>query len=274
MADFRDLWTLAHHYPLSAFRRALDSRLERRIFRESAAVTVATAGFAETVRAAFPDASISVVYNGYDSEMFPVRERTTPNTKLTLVHAGSLYGGRVDPSVLFAGVQQLLSTGRIPAERLHLDFFSANEAWLTRCIAEHGIEDVVTVHGIQPRDRVIEAYVTADVLVLIQWDTPGELSVMPAKVFEYLASRRFMLCVGSPHGGEVDRLLAKTHAGAIVRDVDSTAEAIAALYDEWDRTGFVADRTEEATRAEWTQMAMAQAMEDAIVTATSRKLSS
>jgi hypothetical protein len=110
--------------------------------------------------------------------------------------------------------------------------------------------------------------------VLIQWDTPGELSVMPAKVFEYLASRRYMLCVGSPHGGEVDRLLAKTHAGAIVRDVDSTAEAIAALYDEWNTTGFVADRTEESARAEWTQMAMAHAMEKAIVTATSRRVSS
>ena len=264
IADFRDLWTIAHHYPLSRLRRAIDRRSDARIFREADAVTVATEGFAKTALAAFPDTRISVVYNGYDPEMFCAPVCTAPNQKLTLVHAGSLYGGRVDPSVLFAAIARLVASGRIRRDRLQVDFFSANEAWLERRIAEHGIGDVATVHGTQPRERVLEAYSAADVLLLIQWDTPGELAVMPAKIFEYLASRRRILAVGSPHGGEVDRLLEATGAGSVVRDVDATSEAIADLYDEFDRTGLVAPPADEAALEVWTQVAMAQAMQDAI----------
>jgi glycosyltransferase involved in cell wall biosynthesis len=267
VADYRDLWTLAHHYPLSPLRRALDRRWDARVFREADAVTVATNGFAETARAAFPQARLSVVYNGFDPETFELPPRTSPNTKLTLVHAGSLYGGRVDPEVLFAAIERLRHDGRVPRDGLHVDFFSAAEAWLTRSVAEHGLEDIVTVHGTRPREEVIRAYASADVLVLLQWDTPGERAVMPAKTFEYLAAGRFVLAVGSPRGGEVDRLLAQTRAGSVVNDVAETADAVARLYDEFRGTGLVKVPSDEAAVARWTQMAMADAMLRAIETA-------
>jgi glycosyltransferase involved in cell wall biosynthesis len=271
VADFRDLWTIAHHYPLSPVRRAIDRRYEARIFREADAVTVATAGFAEIARSAYPDSRVSVVYNGYDPEMFVEPNRATPNDKLTLVHAGSLYSGRVDPSVLFAALQRLVTSGRIPANRLQVDFYSAREAWLTECIAEHGLEGVVTIRGTQPRDRVIEAYSAADILLLIQWDAPGESAVMPAKMFEYLASRRYTLCVGSPPGGEVDRLIVKTRAGSVMREVDGAAATIASLYDEFEETGFVNVDADESAVAEYSQIAMARAMQAAIETAVDSK---
>lgn len=264
VADYRDLWTAAHHYPLSAARRAFDRRWDARIAREADAVTVATEGFARTVRSAFPGTPVAVVYNGYDPGMFANTSRATPNGRLTLVHAGSLYGGRVDPSVLLDAIVQVTSSGRIPRDRIRLEFFSAAEAWLTRKIADRALGDVVVVHGTRPRELVIEAYRTADVLVLMQWDDPGELAVMPAKTFEYLGARRSLLCVGCGAGGEVDRLVASSGAGVVVRDVGAAARALGALYDEFSVTGFVSDPTDELIRLEFTQMAMAGSMEEAL----------
>jgi glycosyltransferase involved in cell wall biosynthesis len=269
VADFRDLWTLAHHYPLSRARRALDRRTEARIMSEAGAVTVATDGFARVVREAYPEAAVSVVHNGYDPEMFDAPERDAPNTKLTLLHAGSLYGGRVDPAVLFRAMRTLVDDGRVPMDRIHLDLYSAKEAWLTRSVTEHGLDGVVTVHGTCPRSCVIEAYAASDILVLLQWDDPGECDVLPAKMLEYLASRRSILAVGSRPGGEVDRMLASTGAGTISRDVDDTADAIATLYHEFAQTGFVRIPIDEDARALWTQSAMAEAMHAAIESAVS-----
>ena len=270
VADFRDLWTLNHFYALSPLRRAIDGWWEARIFRESDAVTVVTARFAETARRAFPDAAISVVYNGYDPEMFSAPERVTPNQKLTLVYAGSLYGGLRDPAVLFAAIERLISAGRVPADKLHVDFYSTAEAWLTKCVAEHHLESVVTIHGTVRRERVIEAYAAADVLVLIQWDSAGEMTALPAKMLEYLGSGRFTLAIGSRPDGEVDHLLTTTKAGVIVRDVDAAASVIAELYDQFELTGFVRAEGDEAARAQWKQTVMASEMQRAIDAAARR----
>jgi hypothetical protein len=88
-------------------------------------------------------------------------------------------------------------------------------------------------------------------------------------MLEYLASRRSILAVGSRPGGEVGRMLASTKAGTISRGVDDTADAIAALYDEFERTGFVRVPIDEDARALWTQAAMAAAMQAAIEAAVS-----
>jgi hypothetical protein len=275
VADFRDLWTLAHHYPLSPIRRWLDRRWDARIFREADAVTVATDGFAEIARAAFPDANVRSVYNGFDPESLVSAPGAatvpTRHKRFTLVHAGTLYGGRVDPAVLLDALASLVDSGRVPRDRIRVEFFSAREGWLSRAITERGLEDVVVVHGIRPREVVTAAYGSADALVLLQWNDPGEAAVMPAKTFEYLGSRRPVIAIGSPPGGEVDRILERTGAGHVTRSVAETAGAIAELFDEFVQTGRVVSRADESEVARHCQEEMARAMLAAIESAIGRR---
>lgn len=270
VADFRDLWTEAHHYPYSAARRWVERRTEDRIARTAQIITCATTGFTQLMRIAHPDAHVVTVYNGFDPALLSALREREPNPRFTVVHAGNLYGGRVDPSVFFKALCTLFDHYSIPRSSVAVEFFTARESWLLDMVDAHDLSDVVAIHGIRPRDEVHAALSRADVLLLLQWDHPGEAAVLPAKTLEYLASRRFILSIGSPPGGEVDRLLRRTGAGCRCNDVDSAAALLKSLWEEHAAHGFVRDRTNELERARWSQQAMALAMADAIGAAVSR----
>ena len=72
-----------------------------------------------------------------------------------------------------------------------------------------GIEDTAVKHGVQScvnvnppvsREEVLKLQAEADILLLLLWDDPREVGVYTGKLFEYLAARRPILCIGCKDG--------------------------------------------------------------------------
>ena len=75
----------------------------------------------------------------------------------------------------------------------------------------------------------------ASALLLSVPDGPNADTVIPAKLFEYLASGRPILVVG-PEGGECERLAESFHAGLSVPfDAGAIARALEELFQAWNK---------------------------------------
>ena len=109
---------------------------------------------------------------------------------------------------------------------------------------------MVEERGYEPHARSVAEILGAHALLLVVDEAPGAEGIVPGKVFEYIGARRPVLAL-APEGA-VAELIRDTGAGKVIRnhDVAGIAEALAALYEEWLRTGATAfpGRDEAAAR--------------------------
>jgi glycosyltransferase involved in cell wall biosynthesis len=108
-----------------------------------------------------------------------------------------------------------------------------------------------------PHEEAIRAMCSADALLLKSLTGRNGDSVIPAKLFEYLAAGRPILAVG-PRGCECERIVRACSAGLTV-DFDETAiaDALERLFDAWTAgrpiAGCGPDRLEPYSRIELTR---------------------
>ena len=62
------------------------------------------------------------------------------------MYAGSLYGGKRDPSILFDSINQLIDEGKIRKDKIIIDFYG-DDTNLAKLSRKYGIEENVKIHG-------------------------------------------------------------------------------------------------------------------------------
>lgn len=226
IAELRDRWVDDSFVPRPPWRRRLDGWIERRTLGAAAAlVTVSDVWAAEL--AAKHDRPVATIANGFDPADFPDGlARPAGTGPLVILHAGTIYPGHRDPTPLFQAVRHLgLRTGE-----LVIRFLGATPAEVMPLAAATGVAPLVeAIPRVSYRESVA-ALCQADILLLLQHDSPSERGNVPAKLFEYLAARRPVLGLG-PRDGIPARLLAARGAGQVC----STVEAIVPVLHHWLR---------------------------------------
>lgn len=233
VADFRDLWTDDYRYrPVSEERCAADRKLQQR-FLESADVVIGVTPKQTSILAGhlpLQSEKFVTITNGFDPADF---EAATPDAHVenafVVTHVGRLDRYRSHPS-LFAGMSRFLQ--EVPEARPGFRFRVVGHLGST---ATSRLESLDLPHdhmGYVPHPKAIDAMRAADVLLLAVPDGPNADSVIPAKLFEYLASGRPILVVG-PEGGECERIVRETQSGMSVGfDEGAIAEALSRLYHD------------------------------------------
>jgi len=190
VADFRDPWTDAYwlralvNYP-RAYRKNL--RLERAVLREANAVITVSKGYQQLLDK--EDRPIHLITNGYDSSDFKIRKRKGDNFRI--VYTGSLSQIQ-NPVNLFRAIQRLS-----PKEKMHLKlhFYGAIDPAIRQSVRDMGIEGVVDFHAYIPHDQITEKMINPEMLLLLTPRTPSK-GMTPLKLFEYLATRNYILGIG------------------------------------------------------------------------------
>ena len=77
---------------------------------------------------------------------------------------------------------------------------------------DNGLENHVTYIEYLPHNEVIGEQQSASVLLLILNNTPNAKGILTGKMFEYLAAKRPILCVG-PTDGDAANIIAETQSG-------------------------------------------------------------
>jgi len=213
VADFRDLWTDDYRYVAASHARAAaDRRLQRHILQTADAVIGVTprqtrilAGHVPLEREKFV-----TITNGYDPDDFGRAERLdAPRDVFVLAHVGRLDRYRSHPA-LFGGLSRFLDEVPEALSKFRFDVvghLGSDAAWQLQA------REIALSHtGYVGHAEAVSAMQRADALLLAVPTGPNADSVIPAKLFEYLAAGRPILVVG-PRGGECERIVLETASG-------------------------------------------------------------
>jgi glycosyltransferase involved in cell wall biosynthesis len=223
IADLRDPWAGSPFYDAGG---QVLTRIERRALARAAAVVAVTPPMLAELRARHPDLAdrMRLLPNGYDPILLTDRPAAAPSfagRRVTLIHPGTLYGGRT-ASALLAAMTEPDLRGRLRLELLgNVD--AESEAALAARPPEVEVELVTPL----PWEGAIARMRAADVVVVIQPSSLGDAIAWPVKAFEALALGKPVLSITG--GGAVEGLLRELGQDAGCARHDDPASIAAAL---------------------------------------------
>jgi glycosyltransferase involved in cell wall biosynthesis len=217
VADFRDPWARApwreNWVPAARGAAAI---FERSVVRRANAVVFTTrTNMDEYARHYGPEtaAKFHLVRNGCDRDEFDGLVPLAGDGRFTMLHAGSLYGGR-KPTALFAALAALRDRGVIDAGnfcfrqigRVALSGFDMAEER-----DRLGLHGLVEMSPALPRRDILREMLSASCLLLLQ---PGTTVSIPGKLFEYLTAGRPILAIAEE--GETSEIVRESGRGIAI----------------------------------------------------------
>ena len=235
VADFRDLWTDDYRYRESSRKRqAAHHRLERQVLETADAVvgvshsqTAILAGHMPRQRHKF-----LTITNGFDPSDFTSTDiGSSHGTKrFVLAHVGRFDHWRTNDD-WFAGLRRFVTQLGSDRERFLLRLVGHVSGVTREKIQATGVEFAFA--GYVSHGEAVREMRSADALLLNVPQGRNASSVIPAKLFEYLAAQRPILVVG-PTGGECEAIVRSCDAGLSVGfDEQAIADGLGKLYSAW-----------------------------------------
>lgn len=236
VADFRDLWTDDYRYRERARKRRLaHRRLEQEILETADVVIGVTERQTEILASHAPSEShkFVTITNGFDADDFGGANGGAPRDpdRFVLAHVGRFDRWR-SSSAWFCGLRRFAETLGRDRRRFVFRVVGHVGANLRGRLLAIGVESLFT--GYKTHREAVGEMRSADALLLHVPEGPNAESVVPGKLFEYLAARRPILVVG-PRGGEAERIVTRCAAGvAAGSDEAAIAEALQRVYHAWE----------------------------------------
>ena len=246
IADLRDLWNLNPYVSHTFIRNYFEKRLELKTFENADALTTTTDLAAEILSTLHPKSRIVPILSGYDKDDFKFLEELVSKRddfssdspeKLKFIYAGSLYGGKRDPTYLFEAIRQLEDENKLDSSKISIEFYG-DSTGLEDIANRYGLLDIVHIGGKIAHEEVLKKQLDSDVLLLISWDNEKEKMFIPGKIYEYFALKKPVLSIGYKEGSLKD-LIEETKVGYHVSSLESTKEALLDIYNEFVEKGTV-----------------------------------
>lgn len=205
VADFRDPWTgISYHSKLKlmswAAARHID--LERKVLQK--ADLILTTSYTDTeIFKKESKGKVETLTNGFDPEDIPVEEIEKKNI---IAYIGALEQLR-NPSVLWTALESVMD---IPDWEFH--FIGKVDPQIQEDLKERPAGSRIKFFGYMPHSEAVKAMFSSKILVLTNFNKQDSRGIIPGKVFEYLASKGYILSIG-PADSDVEKILMKTKAG-------------------------------------------------------------
>jgi glycosyltransferase involved in cell wall biosynthesis len=200
VADLRDPWAGNPFYDAGG---RLLTRIERRALERADAIVAVTAPMLEELRERHPALAprMRLLPNGFAPALLAGRPTQPPRwdgRPVTLIHPGTLYGGRTLAALVDAMTEPDLRG------RLRLRLLGAPDDATAAAAAAHPDVDMEVLPPVE-WEAAIEQVRAADVVVVAQPTELGDAIAWPVKTFEALALGKPILSITG--GGAVERLL-------------------------------------------------------------------
>ncbi len=217
VADFRDPWTTIHyHQSLRLNKRAQKKhlKLESKVLNNSDLVVVTSARTKKEFQN-ITSVPIEVISNGYD-----ILEKIEPNldAQFSIAHIGSLLTNR-NPELLWEILSELKDENRVFSKNLLIKLVGAVSEDVLESLAVFGLTENYKTLGYVSHQEAIQIQHDAQVLLLVEIDSPETKSIIPGKLFEYVAANRPILAIG-PEGSDVEGIIKETNTGLYFKYTD------------------------------------------------------
>ena len=236
VADFRDPWTNIDFYQQLRLSRWADRRhhqLEKAVVREADVVTTVSWHWTEEFRQ-MGAKKVALITNGYDESDFP--QLPIPlDEHFTISHIGTASKDR-NPENLWQVLSELSKELPDFSKQLRIQFIGKTDFSIFNSLAANGLQaQIVKIDHLLHREA-LHKICQSQLLLLLVNDAPNSMGRIPLKLFEYLAARRPILCVGYPKG-DAARLIRENHAGQAFdfKDKESLKASIKYYYQLFER---------------------------------------
>lgn len=242
--EVRDLWpkSIVELGQLrdGAILRGLE-RLERWLYRSASGIVVNTRTFRDHLieRGVDPN-DIELIYNGIDPTVFAPRPKDEARLAahgleecFTVAYVGTLG--------LAHGLTLLIDAAERMKDRSQVRFLligdGADREKLEAEIARRGLSNIEML-GLQPRQAMPDWIASIDLLLVLLRDLPVFETVIPSKIFEFLAQERPVILAAR---GEIREMMQEAQ-GALVIDPENEDQLVAAIEEVMEKPAEAAAR--------------------------------
>ncbi len=190
--------------------------LEGWLYRSAAGIVVNTRAFIDHItEKGYPRNKIEIVYNGIDPAKFRPRP---PSESLRAEHglAERISVAYIGTLGLAHGLETVIDTAAALKDRPEIVFLligdGAERARLEALLEPRKLTNV-RILGLQPRETMPDWIASIDILLVCLRDLPVFETVIPSKIFEFLAQERPVIVAAR---GEIRRMTEAAQAGWIV----------------------------------------------------------
>ena len=211
IADFRDPWTTIGYHKdlkLTKYARQMHEKLEKKVLTTTDHILVTSPSTA-TLFKKLTSQPVSVITNGFDK--IPDTHQK-PSNRFVIAHIGSLLTGR-NPKILWEVLAELQNEVEGFTENFELALAGIASKEVLEDVYSAGLQSNTRVMGYISHDEVLRLQASASVLVLIEIDREETRSIIPGKLFEYMASQTPVIAIG-PQEWDVFDILKKTGVGS------------------------------------------------------------
>ena len=222
VADFRDPWTEIYYYKELRLLGFVDKRyheLEKRVL-QSANLVIVTC---QNLKVSFElrgARQIKIISNGFDEEDFKFDKFIPLDSEFTITYAGSL-PPQGNPNSLWQAIARLKSSNHPAGKNTKIKLVGKIDDSAIKSILEFGLEDNLELIGLVPHHEAIELINSAQVLLITIPNSENSELWVPAKLYEYMATKRPIICV-SPLDCPGAQIINDAKIGQVFDYVDTT----------------------------------------------------
>lgn len=219
IADFRDPWTtIGYHNKLKLSKSASKKHkeLESIVLNEADQILV-TSQTTKKEFEALTTKPIEVITNGFDVEKIT---KQPLDEKFSMAHIGSFLSER-NPRILWKCLKEIIKENPDFKKDFELKLIGAVSQEVLDALSEFRLTSYVNNLGYVPHKTAVEHQRKSQVLLLVEINSEETKSIIPGKLFEYMASERPILAIG-PEGSDFAAIIKETNTGAFFH------------YDEFD----------------------------------------
>jgi len=235
VADFRDPWSEIDFYDQLLLMPMADRKHKRQELKvlKGADRVVAVGEIRAKDLEAIGSVPVDVITNGYDEADFSSTE-VEADEKFTMVHVGAMNRDRNHP-IFWKVLGELVRENASFATALEVRLVGKVDYSVNQLIELHQLESYVQRIEYLPHNQIAGVLKAAQVLYLPINNTPKPNSIIPGKIFEYLASGRPVLGTG-PVEGDSAAILNKTKSGIMVdfEDEGKLKEVILDYFSQFE----------------------------------------
>lgn len=226
VADYRDTWSNNYIYSGIFPFNLIEDKLERHLLQQADCITTVSAPFAEDFKKKYRSKRVEVIENGFDPDdlrSVSVQPCFAGEAKFRIVHTGSIYLGKRDPSPLFQAIQNMSRShaGQALLSKLEVIFVGPRQSNLEELIQRYSVGEWVKMHGFVSREKALCMQRDAHALLFLAWNDSTVDGVLTGKIFEYLYSNTPILAIGASHVEASQNLIMEAQAGHILPTVES-----------------------------------------------------
>ena len=241
VTDLRDpleLHKRKHESRRTILSDTIEKWIEKKIMYGSGKIISTTIQYTELLRSCYPELptdKFCTISNGFDSSDYNLSDTNNDESdSFILTYLGTFYHGRT-PKEFLEAISQLCKENIIPIDKLKVNLIGdvcyAEGIPVEELIKKCNLNGCINISNKIPYKESLVQMRKAVVLLLF---APEQYYAIPAKAYEYLFAKRYILCFAKD--GATADLIRKTKSGIVVDpyNVRVIKDAVKKLYLFWE----------------------------------------